>query len=253
MEPTAVARAAMLLLDTRRSGRPLAALDETCRPATIAEGHAIQDLLIASLGEPISGWKVAGIVSGEVMRGAVPASRMVSSPARIEVSSMPLVGVEAEIAFRFEHNLPARMQPYTRDEVAEAVVALPAIEVVETRFQSYRNTPSLHRLGDCMSNGYLVCGPTLPDWRSIDFTTVHVSLARNGSVLAQSVGGHTNGDPLLPAVALANELRDGPGLLAGQVVTTGALNGLHPVAAGDVVTADFEGFSRLDLRFFKGA
>lgn len=249
MESGAIDEAARLLARARLSRKPLAELPAHCRPHTIAEGHAVQDALVARLGEPVAGWKVAGIRPGEVMRGAVLASRLYEAPARIQASDMPLLGVEAEIAFRFDRPLAPRDRDYERQEIVDVVTALPAFEVVDTRFASYSETPVLHRLGDCMSNGALICGPLRPDWRDFDLATLEIVLTVDGEVVHRSTGGHSNGDPLLPAIALANELRAGPGISAGQIVTTGTYSGLRFVSAGSHLVASFEGFGQVEVTF----
>ena len=249
MDEAAINEAVNLLAQARQLQQPLAGLPQSCRPTTIAEGHAVQDALVERLGEPVLGWKVAGLVPAEVMRGAVLASRLYESPARMKASDMPLLGIEAEIAFRFNCALPARSQEYSADEVAEAVTALPAIEVVDTRFSSYKETPVLHRLGDCMSNGALVCGTPQEGWHTFDLPHLPVKLWSDGDLLHESVGGHSNGDPILPAIALANELRNGPGITAGQIVTTGTYSGLRFVTAGRTIIAEFEGFGPVEIHF----
>lgn len=249
MDRAAIEEAVHLLLNARRSRQPLANLPEHCQPQTIADGHAIQDELVTCLGEPVAGWKVAGLKPGEVMRGAVLASRLYRSPARIKASEMPLLGIECEIAFLFNRALPPREKEYVLQDVVEAVTALPAIEVVDTRFASYTETPVLHRLGDCMSNGALICGEVRSDWRQFDLSKLEVTLTINGEVVHRSVGGHANGDPLLPALALANELRGGPGILSGQIVTTGTYSGLRFASPGSTVVATFTGFGQVDVTF----
>ncbi len=241
--------AAERLAAARRTGSRLPALADGMAPATIAEAHAVQDALANLLDEPVAGWKVAGLAPGEVMRGAILRSRRFDSPARIRAADMPLLGVEAEIAFHFDRALPAREAEYGYGEVSAAVTALPAIEVVDSRFANYRETPVLHRLCDFMSNGALVCGPLRPDWRDIDLATLAVTLRDGEAVLASSVGGHGNRDPLLPAVALANELRSGPGIDAGQIVTTRTFTGLLFVSPGSVVAVEFAGFGRAEVTF----
>ena len=249
MHKVDIDRAVEQLAEARLARRPLDALDETCRPESIAEGHAVQDALVARLGEPVVGWKVAGLKPGEVMRGAVLKSRLYESPARIAAGDMPLLGVESEIAFRFDRALPPRDPEYSYDEVADAVTALPAIEVVDTRFESYKGTPLLHRLGDCMSNGALICGAARADWRAFDLSQLEVRLVVDKEVVAEGVGGHTDVDPLLPAVSLANELRSDRGIERGQIVTTGTYTGLRFMQPGQRVITEFSGFGTVEVQF----
>jgi 2-keto-4-pentenoate hydratase len=78
---------------------------------------------------------------------------------------------------------------------------------------------------------------------------LEVTVARDGEVIFSGIGGHSNGDPLLPAIALANELRTGPGILPGQIVTTGTYSGLRYVPAGSTVTVSFKGFGQVEVAF----
>ena len=70
---------------------------------------------------------------------------------------MPLLGIEAEIAFRFERDLPAGKYSYA--QVADAVTAFAAIEIVDSRFRTYPDLPLMDRHADCVSNGGFVRGP----------------------------------------------------------------------------------------------
>jgi 2-keto-4-pentenoate hydratase len=53
-------------------------------------------------------------------------------------------------------------------------------------------------------------------------------------------------DPILPAVALVNALRD-DGIARGRVMTTGTYTGLYFARAGNRVVASFEGFGSAEL------
>jgi 2-keto-4-pentenoate hydratase len=249
MDQNAVDEAARQLAEAYRGGRRLEALPLASQPATIAEGHRIQDALVARIGEPVGGYKTTGLEPGEVTRGAVLASRILKSPARVKAADLPLLGVESEIAYRLDRDLPPREQAYSFDEVREAVTALPAIEVVDSRFTSYHDTPVLHRLGDFMSNGALVIGEPRGDWCDFDFARIHLVMKSDDDVLYDGLGGHKYGDPLRAAVGLANEMRSGPGLRAGQIVTAGTFSGLLFTKPGHTISIDFEGFGAVEVRF----
>src|ERR1044072_5607181 len=105
MDQRAVAQAAELLIAARRTGTLLDALPASCKPQTLEDAFAIQDATLAALGETVAGWKGA-------VRGAIFGSRWFDGGARIEAATMPMLGVEAEIAFRFERDLPAGKYGY---------------------------------------------------------------------------------------------------------------------------------------------
>jgi 2-keto-4-pentenoate hydratase len=249
MDDAAVHQAARNLIDARRSGRLLEELPLSCRPSTVDEAHAIQDATVVGLHDAVAGWKVASGGDGEVVRGIILQSRVFATPARISASLVPLLGVEAEIAFRFDRALPARDRAYTYDEVADAVSALPAIEVVDSRFRSYRDAPVLQRFADCVSNGAFVQGVPQPGWRGLDLKTIEVTLTIDSREIVHRLGGHPTGDPLLPAVALVNHLRTREGVAPGRLMTTGTYTGLNYAKPGQAVTAIFAGFGAVQVEF----
>jgi 2-keto-4-pentenoate hydratase len=247
MNPSAIQAAAQALATARRSRKLLAGLPADARPQSVADAHAIQDATVAALGEGIAGWKVS-LVNGEVMRGVLVGSRVRQSPAHFAAADVPMLGIEAEIAFRFERDLPPREQAYTNDEIAGAVTALAAIEVVDSRFASYADTPVIDRLADVISNGGFVTGTVRPDWRSIDLAALTATVSINGRTVVEQTGGHVTRDPILPAVALVNALRS-EGIAQGRIITTGTYTGLYIAAPGDRVVASFEGFGSAELEF----
>ena len=249
MTPDAIADAARILSESRRSRRLLDALPEASRPATLDDAHAIQEATARQLAEAIVGWKVSATPEGRVARGALLRSRMHPSGARLAAAEVPLLGVEAEIAFRFERDLPPRERRYDYDEIAAAVTALPAIEVVDSRFRGYPNAPLLERIADCMSNGAFIFGVGKTNWREFDLESLDVELLIDGASIVHRAGGHPTKDPLLPAVALVNDLRGGSGVRAGQIMTTGTYTGLNFAKPGQTVVARFANFGSVEVRF----
>jgi 2-keto-4-pentenoate hydratase len=244
-----IREAARLLIEARRSGLPLAGLPEALRPANVGDAHAIQDATVAALGERVAGWKVGAPKDGRIVRGVLLGSRVFESPARMPASLVPLLGVEAEVAFRFDRELASRASEYTYEEVAAAVTAFVAIEIVDTRFASYKDAPLIERIADCVSNGAFVAGPVQPEWRTFDLAQLSVELAVDGVAVVSRVGGHPAGDPLLPAVALVNDLRGEGGVRAGRVMTTGTYTGLTFVKPGQTVDVAFDSFGNASVQF----
>jgi len=244
MDQAAIAQAAAHLIDARRTGRLLDALPASCKPETLEDAFAIQDATVAALGETVAGWKVS-IVDGRTVYGAIMASRVFESGAHIEAAKMPLLGVEAEIAFRFARDLPPGKYSYV--DVANAVAAFAAIEIVDSRFRTYPDLPIMDRNADCVSNGGFVRGPGAAHWRTLDLANIAVTLTIGSQAIVRRNGGHPAGDPLLPAVALVNALPGG--VKAGQIVTTGTYTGLNFAKPGQAVAATFEGFGTVAVSF----
>ena len=128
----------------------------------------IQDRVAAELGEAVGAFKINAMPGEEPARGLIYARLIRPSPARFAPAETPHLGVEAEIAFRFIRDLPARNAPYGREEVVAAMAALPAIEVVSSRFRDPRTRPPLEQLADNLINGALVPGTETQAWRRLD-------------------------------------------------------------------------------------
>lgn len=249
LERSAIRRAAALLVEARRTARPLAGLPDDARPRTVGEAHAIQEESVRALGDAIAGWKVASVVAGQLLRGVILRSVVFESPAFVPAALAPMLGIEAEIAFRFDRGLPPRAHDYSHDEVAAAVTPFPAIEVVATRFADYAAAPLLDRAADFVSNGAFIRGPMVVDWRRRDLARLEVVLRIGGAEIVRRIGGHAAGDPLRPAVALVNDLRHGGGVDAGMVMTTGTFTGLNYAKPGQSAVADFIGFGTAEVAF----
>jgi 2-keto-4-pentenoate hydratase len=249
MTPDAIDAAVRALIDARRTHRLLAGLPAGTRPASVDDAHAIQQATVTALGDAVAGWKVLSPIDGQVPRGALLRSRVLDSPATVDAADVPLLGVEAEIAFRFDRALPPSASDYPPDEVRAAVTAFAAIEVVDSRFADYKGTAVLDRLADCGSNGAFVRGAPLASWRSLDLVHIDVAMTIDGAVVTERKGGHASGDPLLPAIALANALRRTSGVPSGALMTTGTYTGLNYAKPGQTVRVAFAGFEPVTVRF----
>jgi 2-keto-4-pentenoate hydratase len=245
----AIDAAVRALVAARRTGRLLEALPPTSRPGSVDEAHAIQDATVIELGDAVAGWKVLPPIDGRIARGILLSSRVFASSATLPAAQVPLLGVEAEIAFRFDRDLPPRASAYAYAEVAEAVTAMAAIEIVDSRFSDYRAAAMLDRIADCASNGAFVHGALEPRWRGFDLVNADVELSIDGRSIVRKVGGHAAGDPLLPAVALVNALRQEEGVREGQLMTTGTYTGLNFARSGQTVIANFKGFGSAEVHF----
>ena len=241
MDRHGIERAAALLAAAHRSGDRLDALPAGLSPADAVEAMAVQDAMVRLLGEEVTGWKVAHELDGVVLRGAVLAGRCFASGAAVPAATMPTLGVEAEIAFRFDADAPPREAVYSREEVEAITTPFVAIEIVDSRFTSYDDADFHCRAADLMSNGGLVIGPDLPGAAPADLAALEVTLSLDGEVDFRAAASHPRGEPILPAIDLVNAFRASHGVRKGQVMTTGSFVGLRRARPGQVVEVAFSG------------
>ena len=249
MDKHQIEQAASLLVRARRSMTPIDGLSAECRPSSVGDAHAIQDAVTAALGKPVGAFKANAPANAEPTRGVIYADTIHASPARMPAAEVPQCGVEGEVAFIFRRDLPSRAAPYSRDEVAAAVDACAAIEVVTSRYQNLDKASTLEKLADCISNGAFVHAAPLVDWHSLQLGKLPVTLMVNGVPVLQQIGGHPSGDPLGVAVALVNMMDEQGGVRAGQFVTCGSCTGLRFLKPGDVCGVRFDGLGSAEVTF----
>lgn len=253
IESNRMTRAAEILLHARREVSPIHDLPEDLRPHTLREAYALQDKVGIAFS-PLGGWKVGApapnatpLFSVMPLWGGYPHSGQ-----RISRDLRRLRGVEAEIAFRLGKDLPARRQPYARDEVVAAIAsAHPAIELLESAFIDPDKADRLSVIGDLQINGGLAVGPACADWQSIDLSQESVSVEVDGQRRFQGTASNSAGHDLLRLVLwLANEGsgRTG-GLRANHWITTGSWSGKTFALPGSAVRVGFAHFGSVSITF----
>ena len=185
-------------------------------------------------------WKV-GASSRDTIPVAAPIfpQRLAWSPARFQSGGFLGMGVEAEIAVRFERDLPIRALPYSREEILDAIAgAHVAMELVDTRLSDAEAAGPFWRLADNLLNGALVIGDEIPHWRELDFSDRIARVLADGKCIAE-----TRGRPPLDDLFFCLPWWIGHvgGVRAGDIVTTGAWNGMHRVSMPVEATVEFVG------------
>jgi len=235
------------LLEARQSRNWLTALPSP--PASEAEAYAIQDAVARRLG-PVVAWKVgARTPESEPFRAPIHAETTFFDTTRIPADPYQVIGMEAEIAYRFAKPLPPRAEPYTRDEVLDAIGSVhPAFEIVDTRFAGFGTQDPLSHMADQFNHGALIVGPAIPNWRTLDPVQERVSLDVDGKREIETVGGNSAGEPVRLLVWMANVgARSLGGLKAGDVVTTGSHTGTVFVKPGSRSVATYSTLGTYEL------
>jgi 2-keto-4-pentenoate hydratase len=142
--------------------------------------------------------------------------------------------VEAEVAFVLGRDLDHAAPSYA-EFLASLAWALPAIEVVDSAITDWKIT-LVDTVADNASSALYVLGDQPVGIGQCNFGELGMTLKKNGETASVGTGAACLGHPLRAAYWLALTLgRRGMPLKAGQVILSGALGPMVPVAAGDLV------------------
>ena len=247
------------LYDALINRKAVAPLTDREADITIEDAYQIQQRMIQrrlDAGETIIGKKI-GVTSKVVMDmlkvnqpdfGMMTSGMVFNEGEAIDTSTMIAPRAEAEVAFVLKSDL---MGPgVTAADVLRATdCVLPCFEIVDSRIQDWK-IKIQDTVADNASCGVFVLGDRLVDVRDVDLTTCGMVLEKNGEIVATGAGAAALGHPANAVAWLANTLgRHGIALEAGEVVLSGSLGIMVPVAAGDNLRVTIGGIGGCSVRF----
>ena len=160
-------RAAAILEEARLAVTTIPGLPADVRPHDLRDAYAIGERLHERLGWDVAGWYL-GATNVEIQRllgldgpymSRVYERLLHVSPATLEPADFPPMVIECEFAFRLAHDLPARAEPYTREEAAAAVGSVhAAIEVVAGHIDDWINQDVWSVIADNGTDGAVIAG-----------------------------------------------------------------------------------------------
>jgi 2-keto-4-pentenoate hydratase len=251
--------AADLLLSNWHATTRIPALPEEMRPQTRAEGYEAAAAVAQRSGSELAGWKIAATseagqkhinVDGPII-GRILRSRLLTPGAGITLGDNIMRVAEAEFAFGFAKDLPARAAPYSQEEALAAVGSLHlSIEVPDSRYQDFTKVGAAQLIADTACASWLVLGPAIEaPWRHLDLSAHVVKGFRNGGQAAEGTGKAVLGGPLKALTWFVNEASTYcGGVKAGQFVTTGTCIIPFAIAPGDEVRADYGALGAISCR-----
>ena len=230
---------------------------EYCTPVreligeTIEAGYAVQSILTEQWlkeGRRLCGRKI-GLTSKAVQEqlgvdqpdfGVLMKDMEYADGAEIPYSKMHQPKAEAELALILKADLDR--EDVTYDELVEAIdYIMPSVEIVGSRIKDW-DIRLADTVADNASSGLYVLGEPVRDWKKIDLAAAGMVLKRNGETVSEGKGEACLGHPFNAALWLAKTcVRFGNGLKAGDVVLTGALGPMVPIAPGDAFEATIAG------------
>jgi len=212
-------------------------------------GYAVQEVntnLAIADGRRVAGRKI-GITSKAVMEqvgvdqpdyGTLFVDMEYGDGVPIEAGRLMQPRAEAEVALVLEHDLDHGEHGFN-DIIRATAYALPSIEIVDSRIADW-NIRIVDTVGDNASCGLYVLGGKPVPLRDVDLRTIPMRMDIDGETVSTGEGAACLGHPLHAARWLADVMSQrGTPLQAGDVVMTGALGPMKPIAAGSSVSCDF--------------
>ena len=258
-----VREAAELLQLSQRTRKPCPPVRDILPDHSVATGYAVQTLLTEARlaeGRRIVGRKV-GLTSP-----AVQAQMGVDQPdfgvlfddmacwedEPVDIERLLQPRIEAEVAFRLAADLDG-------DDIglvsARAAVdeVLPALEIVDSRVAGWDIT-LVDTVADNASSGLYVLGASAGPLGDRDLREVNMTMVdRSGATVSTGSGAACLGDPIAALVWLARTAAEfGSPLRAGDLVLSGALGPMVPVAPGAGFTATLSGLGTVRANFSSG-
>jgi 2-keto-4-pentenoate hydratase len=155
--------------------------------------------------------------------------------------------VEAEVAFVVGRDLNSKNPTYA-EFLSVLDYALPAIEIVDSAITDWKIS-LVDTVADNASSALYVLGDQPVSIGQIALGDLGMEMSKNGETVSVGTGAACLGHPLRAAYWLAKTMASlGQGLLAGQVILSGALGPMVAVKTGDLVHAHIAGLGRVSCR-----
>lgn len=251
---------AVILAEARRTAQATGGFPGEV-PGDLAGAYAMQEGVIAKLGRPIRGWKVAMIhpdlraglgadrTTGPILQGSIITTNG-SGTLRAPVFAGGACALEAEFAVVLGKELSALDQMPDAMMIRDAIAAVHAgVEIASSP------VPGIVELGPCATtsdigiNAGAILGPEIAGWDWSAPPESYVTRAWVGETLAGEGSAAAVPGGLIAALEflLAQLATRGRGLNAGDMVLTGMTNGVHKVRPGSTMAIEFVGTVRMEI------
>jgi len=248
------------LVAARLRGEPLAAFPGRL-PPDLPAAYAAQEAAIASWPDTVAGWKVGLIgpqlastfhqdrLAGPIFRASVRVA-LPGQPTRFPVYVGGFAAVEGEFLLKVGRDAPARQLDWTPEQARDLVDAVHVgIETAGSPLATINELGPCAIVSDFGNNAGLIVGPELDGWRTRPVTEWRCETFIEGRRVGRGDGSVPPGGPFESLrFLLGLNARRGRPLRAGDWVSTGAITGVHDIAAGQTARVVFDDAAELVCR-----
>lgn len=221
-------------------------------PANLETSYKVQDEAIALWPDEIAGWKIGRVQPHQVTalgadRLAGPIFKHLVWKADGDVSfpvyENGFAAVEAEYVFRIGKDAAPDKTDWTRDDAASLISAMHiGVELAGSPLATINDLGATVVVADFGNNHGLILGPEVPNWRSKLEAGVTAETFIDGASVGKGGASAAPDGPLDALAFLLNHLaKRGKPLKAGQLVSTGAVTGVHDIRIGQHSRVSFNG------------
>lgn len=193
----------------------------TPQPCTSSDAYAIQEAVMAGLGDKGGVWKMA-LLGGKTREAAV-------IPHRILYQSGAQPPLPADAAIEVETALILNGEPDVTNPMAAIADIRLAFELVASRLSPTADVTPLESMADSFRSAGVVLGDSIPDWQNGLPDRIDIALTLDGFAVALPEAAAPLAQALDFLGWLAGHARaQGRALKAGDVIITGARIGPVP-------------------------
>jgi 2-keto-4-pentenoate hydratase len=260
---TAAAQALEALAGARAAGRPCPPVRTLLPAGDIGAAYAVQSAWVArqlAAGDHVKGRKI-GLTNPAVQAqlgvdqpdfGTLLASMDCPPGEPVDPGRLLQPRIEAEIAFLLARDLDLA-DPGLDDVLAATGALAAALEIVDSRVADW-DISIVDTVADNASSGLFTLGVERRPPGDLDLASVPMRMCRGEEEVSIGTGAACLGHPAVAVAWLAATARAyGVPLREGEVVLSGALGPMIPVAPGDRFTAEIGGLGQVTAVFAGGA
>lgn len=247
--PAAIAQ---VFVEARLRGAALAGFPGQI-PTSLAEAYACQDAAIPLWPDEIAGWKIGLVprefetalgqqrLAGPIFRRSVRYALVSGAPTVFPAFVGGFAAVEAEFIFEIGEDVPALKQNWTSAEALDVVADLRiGVELAGSPLATINALGPAVVISDFGNNAGLILGPSVIAWREEAAADLVCETRIDGASVGRGNASLLPGGPLEALRWLLQHCaRRGRPLTRGQLVSSGAVTGVHDIAVGQTAIVDF--------------
>jgi len=223
------------------------------QPGDLAASYRIQDEAIALWPTEVVGWKIGRVqhhqvatLGAERLAGPIFKENVwVANGAAVNfpVFDHGFAAVEAEYVFRIGKDAPADKTQWNAAEAAELIASMyVGVETAGSPLATINDLGATVVVADFGNNHGLILGPEVADWRAKLSKGVTCETFIEGHSVGAGGASDAPDGPLDALAFLAGHLAQrGKPLKVGQLITTGAVTGVHDILIGQHSRVSFNG------------